>query len=375
MLVFNNSFSQKISQKSIKKKNFLVSNHQISGSVTGFFDNDIVKLMDQELMMPIDSAYIKDGKFVLKHNINTANPRVLSLVIISETLYYVRLYISNENIQIKGDKNDFPYTLKISGSKSQNLQQQLDKKYLTLQKERDEIIKFLREEVIDTNEVYKAKNRKAKLRVRQIMSKIDSIKIKFINENSNSYTALKELSYLRQLYSKAELQKIYNRLLPKYKNYEAGKSLYTYLKIGEIIKQGDAFFDFEAFDQFGVKHRLSDFKENFILIDFTKEYCEPCELAIKELKILNEKYRNKLKIISFTGEKSKEFWKKGILRNNINWLCMWDGCGVSGNAILKYGIFGFPNFVLINPDGIIVKIVEGYSPGILEPEILRFIKP
>lgn len=65
------------------------------------------------------------------------------------------------------------------------------------------------------------------------------------------------------------------------------------------------------------------------------------EEAIKVLKEIDATNGEKIKIISYTAEKSELFRKKGIIRNNINWLCLWDGNGYSGKTIMKYGVSVF----------------------------------
>jgi peroxiredoxin len=349
-------------------------NKNITAEITGFKNQTKVKLFDQDLQKLIDSTFVINNKFTLKNIINNTIPRNLSLVLIPDgTPISVRLYIANENIRITGDKADFPYDLKITGSKNEDLQNSLNQQVKTIENERTEIVKFWRTEVKDTGEIYKNKLRLSKERARQIDAQNDSIRIKFMKNNINSYVALNQLRYLKYNYSKDELKNIFKSLEDKYKKCDDGKSLLNYIEIGDIVKEGDLYSDFEAKDQNGKKHKLSDFKGNFILLDFTKEYCAPCEAAIKELKKINAKYGGKIKIISFTGEKSELFWQKGIIRNNINWLCLWDGQGNSGKTLMKYGVQGFPNFFLINPEGKIVKNINGYSDGILEPEIEKLI--
>jgi len=346
----------------------------IIANTTGFNNKTKVKLFDQELMKLVDSTYIQNNTFIFKNPVTNSIPRDLSIAILDSVPKFIRLYISSENVKITGDIKDFPYDLKITGSKTQNEKNIINLKTKWLQKERDEIVKFWRSDVKNEDENYQIKLNESKIRAKQIDKLTDSIRINYINSNINSYVSLKELSYQKTKYTKKELQDIYFKLEPKYKKSKDGITLLNYIEIGEIIKENDNFSDFEGFDNKGVKHKLSDYKGKFILLDFTKEFCEPCEKAIKELKILNEKYSEKITIISFTGEKSEDFWKKGIIRNNITWLSLWDGNGASGKTLMKYGVQGFPNFFMINPKGKIVKKIDGYSNGILEPEIEKLLK-
>ena len=360
------------------KKPFEINVNQnkiIIAEITGFEDNTIVKLFDQDLQKLIDSTIISNNKFILKNNIKNRIPRNLSLVLIPDKKpISIRLFIANENIKISGDKSDFPYDLKISGSKNQDLQQIINQKVKVIEKERNEIVKFWRKEEKDTNEVYKAKLKLSYNRANEIDKLNDSIRKAFIDKNPNSYVALNQLRYLKYKYSKNELEQIYKSLENKYKNSEDGKSLLTYIEIGDKIKDGDLFFDFEAKDKNGIKHKLSNYKGKIILLDFTKEFCAPCEASVKELKSILSEYKEKIKIISFTGEKSEIFWKKGLTRNKIEWLSLWDGKGNLSKVIMKYGVQGFPHFFIMDTEGKIVKNINGYSEGILKTEIQKILE-
>ena len=343
----------------------------IIATITGFKNNTKVKLFDQELQKLVDSAYVQNNVFILKNNILNEIPRDLSLVFMDSVPKLIRLFVANDNIKISGDKKDFPYDLKITGSKFQTEQNKLNLKTKILQKERAEIVKFWRAEVTVKDEKYYLKQQESKDRASEIDKSIEKIQKNFISANINSYVSLKLLSYLFHKYSRADLQQLYSRLQPKYKNSDYGAALLNYISVGKPLKVNDSVADFEAFDKNGFKHKLSDFKGKYILVDFTKEYCAPCEKAIKELKIINEKYSDKLTIISFNGEKSQDFWKKGLIRNNIPWLSLWDGEGNNGKTLMKYGVRSFPNFFLINKQGKIIELLEGYSDGILEPAVER----
>lgn len=346
----------------------------IVGKISGFKDNTPVRLVDSETMKHLDSTYIRNNYFVLKNPIANSVPNVLSLAILDSEPKFVRLYISNENVTLSGDARDFPYDLSIVGSKTQSEQMALDSKTKSLQKERDEIIKFLRSEPIDKNEAYQLKLRQNQAREKQIWKSIDSIKIDFINSNINSYVALKELSYLTSEYTTEQLRNLYSKLQSKYKTSKDGVALLNYINIGKTITEDDFYFDFEANDPNGQKHRLSEFKGKYILLDFTKEFCQPCEQAIKELKNIHQKYSDQITLISFTGEKSETYWKKGIVRNKIPWLSLWDGAGNHGKTLMKYDVQGFPKIFLINKEGKIVEIIDGYSDGILEPKVENLLK-
>ncbi|MFI5138765.1 MAG: TlpA family protein disulfide reductase, partial [Sphingobacteriales bacterium] len=212
----------------------------------------------------------------------------------------------------------------------------------------------------------------------KVISKIDStddiVTKNFIKTHLNSYEALNNLFYLKNRYPKDTLRQMYNSLTPKLMQSRFGQRINSYLKVGDILKKGDNFADFEAMDKDGAKHRLSEIKGKFILLDFSTTYCGPCIESIEDLKILSKKYADQVQIISFSGDGGKATWLKGINRDQPGWLSLWDGKGNYGETILKYGVTGYPSFFLIDPQGKIVSKWVGYGKdpgkkGSLETEV------
>lgn len=346
----------------------------ISGKITGFNNGDKIILDDPEMMKRIDSTFIANDTFVIKNSLSEI-PKSLYLTIKSEGEFYsVNIFIANENIVVNGDKKDFPYHLKISGSKHQDKYTILNDKTNNYYTQKDSISAFLRKPSTDTSEVYKNKIQKYRNRRVEIDKVLDSIKFSFIKSNLNSYAALVELFYLKSKYKKDDLERMYNALQPEYKNSLYGERIATYLKIGDVLKVGDLFYDFKAKDQDGKDRKFSEFIGDYLLLDFTETYCAPCITSAKELKKVNEIYSGKLKIISFYADKSDLIWKKGLERDKPNWLTLWDGKGPSGETIMKYGVKGYPTFFLIDLKGKIIDYQLGYDYNVIENMIKRNVK-
>jgi thiol-disulfide isomerase/thioredoxin len=200
------------------------------------------------------------------------------------------------------------------------------------------------------------------------------MQMSFIRSHLNSYAALHELSFFKVKVDKDTLQKMYNRLEDIYKESPDGMRLLTYLEVGDPLKKGDSLFDFEALDTSGKKYQLSAFKGKYILLDFTQAYCVPCMQSVEELKKMNSLYKDKLAIISFSTDLSKQVWYKTVLRDRPSWLSLWDGRGTFARPVLKYGVTGYPTFTLIDPDGKIAWIGAGYGDGMFSDLLPKYIK-
>lgn len=349
-------------------------NKTISGTISGFKDGDKVLLDDVEVMKFVDSTYIKKGKFVLR-NKQTDMPKKIYLTIKSENKFYsVPLFIANENIIINADKKDFPYNVKVSGSVHHAKMSILDNKTKSYKIGRDEIVAFLRKPTVDSSAAYKSLRKEKVNQLQAIDKAVDSVGMDFIKSNLNTYAAVDHLFDLRADFDKIELQKLYDNLDAKYKNSVYGDRIATYLKVGDQIKNGDLFFDFEAKDQFGKTRKFSEFAGKYILLDFTETYCRPCIQSVQELKEVFEAKAEKLTIISFYADKSELIWKKGLQRDQPGWITLNDGKGPNGETLLKYGVLGYPTFFLIDPDGKIVETFFGYESQKIKKMIQNHIK-
>ena len=339
----------------------------ISGDLKGFANGDKVFFQDPDQQKILDSTIIFNGKFSLKIALDEI-PKGYYLNIKSDSkFYYCFLFIANENVKIKGQKNDFPNDLLIIGSKNHLVRSILNDKTKILDKERDKVVSFLRADVPNENDtIYKVAYKRNSKRLKEIDKTTDSIKKDFIIQNLNTYYGLNELYYLRSKFEKQTLQKMYSGLKAVYKKSIYGERISNFLKIGDALKKGNQYFDFEAKDTSGKKYKISEFSGKYILLDFTETYCGPCIESVEELKMVSKKYSDSLTVISFSADKSDLIWKTGLKRDNINWLSLSDGKGTYGNILLKYSVDSYPTFFLINKNGEIINIQKGFGVGMVE---------
>ena len=352
--------------------NFLSAQEKtFSGKLTGFNNGDKISFYDPEIMKTLDSTYIQNGSFKLKNPLGNIPEQIF--IIVNNDLILIT-FIAGENVEISGDKKDFKFNLNIKGSKFQKEKDILEKQTKVYQIERDSLAKYM-----DMDESNASKSNleriKSKLkRIKEIDKITDEITIKYIKENSNSYYALLNLVGYYDKFSKDGIQNIYNKLDNEHRESHYGKSLKTYLDVGKILEEGDAYFDFEAKGQDDKTHKLSEIKGKYILLDFNETYCGPCLESVGELKKVAVEYKDSLEIVSFCADKPENIWKIGLNRDKPTWLSLWDGNGTQGSTVLKYGSNGFPTFILIDKAGKIVKINLGFGKGDIEKMLKENIK-
>lgn len=350
--------------------NFLSAQEKtFSGKLTGFNNGDKISFYDPEIMKTLDSTYIQNGSFKLKNPLGDI-PEIVFIIVNDDLVFST--FIAGENVEISGDKKDFKYNLNVKGSKFQKEKELLDKETKNYDIERDSLEKYFDDS--DTSKTYLAVQKVKLKRIKEIDKITEEICVKYIKANPNSYYAMILFGGYYDRFSKAEIQDYYNKLDKKHKESSYGKKLKTYLDVGKILEEGDTYFDFEAKGQDGKTHKLSEIKDKYILLDFNETYCGPCMASVSELKKIAVEYKNNLEVVSFCADKPENIWKIGLNRDKPTWLSLWDGNGTQGATVVKYGIIGYPNFVLIDKTGKIVDILDGYGKGEIEKMLKENIK-
>lgn len=341
----------------------------LTAKITGFDNGTKFYLEDPDTQIIIDSAITKDNSFVMKSRLDESPKGLFLSATAAGKYYWCYLFTGNEAIRITGDRKDFPFYMTISGSKSQDVYNILNDKIRSLQTLRNGLTENLGSLLTDESDSAKTKLKELGKKLQHIDSLTTSIRMTFINSNLNSYAGLNELYYLKERFRKDTLQQMYDGLEKDFRESIYGQRVLNYLKVGDILKVGDAYEDFEASDQFGHKHSISALKGRYILLDFTETYCGPCILSIDELRQVAKSYSDSLSVVSFCADRSRDTWQTGLSRDKQEWLCLWDGEAYYGKTILKYGITGYPTFVLIDPGGKIISKWSGYGKGGIESAI------
>ncbi len=341
------------------------NNYVIKGKVTGFNDSTKVFLTDINIDKTIDSTFIIKDTFYFSGKFkNDSVPEQLWLEVkpdAKKLSFYTNLLIKNgDNVTINGDKKDFPFYLKIKGSKTQDEAFILDSATRDLNSNYDALIQTY----FSLNEKEKESEKGKKLvdSLNKISNKISQIEKDYIQKHINTFNGVIELYYNRKQFDKDTIKKLFDKVNNTIKNSKYGKRISFYIN-NKILAIGDSYHDFKAINQKSDSVKLSDYinDNKYILLDFNATYCGPCVLSVDELKEINSKYGDKITIIGFNVDSNKDIWDKGLKRDSISWPSLWDGKGNSSSTYIIYGISGVPTFFLIDPNGKIMDKDVGYE--------------
>lgn len=112
--------------------------------------------------------------------------------------------------------------------------------------------------------------------------------------------------------------------------------------------------EFSIPDEHGKQVHLTDFRGNYVLLDFWASWCAPCRKENPELVKVYEKFRSKdFSVIGISVDERKDRWLKAIRDDQLPWtnvsnLLGWD------TVTDEYGIKAIPQNFLLDPNGVII---------------------
>ncbi|WP_289664382.1 TlpA family protein disulfide reductase [Flavobacterium panacagri] len=145
------------------------------------------------------------------------------------------------------------------------------------------------------------------------------------------------------------------------RNYESA------YKASKLTGKASPEFDYENFK--GGKTKLSDLKGKYVYIDLWATWCAPCRAEIPYLQKIEEKYHGKnIEFVSISIDKLKdnEKWKKFVTDKHLGGVQLFADKDWESEFVVNYGVTGIPRFILIDPQG---NIVKSDAPRPSDPEL------
>ena len=154
------------------------------------------------------------------------------------------------------------------------------------------------------------------------------------------------------------MRKFFNYLIPIL--FIVYYGFYFYVKNTGADK-GESAPDFEAVLIDGTPFKLSDLRGRYVLLDFWASWCLPCRRANPNLAKLQQKYGDKLSIVTIALEKRGEAWKRAAEMDGFTWkyqIVEHQKLVMLSDIARKYGVSEIPAKFLISPEG---KLLEKMS--------------
>lgn len=344
---------------------------EISANLDGFNNKSKVLISDISSQKVLDSTMVIDGKFVLSGFLDN-EPSEVSLMILSDDgkdRNYTSIFMGNEKISISGNKSSFSNGIEVLGSNYHGLKADFDKQINPLYDERNK--KLQQMFALRNNGKWNDSLQSAYWSETGLITKIDNgiLKIteQFISDNINSHFALYQLVTNKNDFSEEFIQNQLDKLEPSFKKIRYVNVLKTYLA-NKPLENGSSFYNFKAENQNEESVDFASFFNNdkeFTLLEFYSPHCSWCKKALPEIKELEKTENDKLQIVTYNVDKSKEDWLKTTKLNGITWTTLWNANGRYSDAYIKYRVGGTPTYYLFDKQGNVLKKWDGYDEKLI----------
>lgn len=104
----------------------------------------------------------------------------------------------------------------------------------------------------------------------------------------------------------------------------------------------------------GSDFRLSEFKGNYVVLDFWGSWCGPCIREMPELVALHQKYGQQVVFVTIALERNDRNWKKVADRFGFSWkyqIVETAPMVVASEIARNFGVTEIPATFVITPEG------------------------
>lgn len=297
----------------------------------------------------VDSVQVVDGKCVLVGKTSEPQMMYLGLDDARKIGYFVEA--GNFALKINGKSKD---SIEFTGSKSQDEFNLFNDKV----GEFDDALGVLGQEYRKVQEsgdtaALKVVNDKYE---EKYEGKNEFI-AKYVKDNSKKVTTPYIITrYMMYDKTGEEMQAMLDALDPSLQTGKYGKVIADRVVDLNKTKIGNKMPDFGLNDKDGKEIRISDFKGQYVLIDFWASWCGPCRAENPNVvAAYNEHKDDNFTILGVSLDQDKDKWLAAIEKDQLTWSHISDLKGWNNAMAEEFGVKSIPFSVLLDPNGIVLK--------------------
>jgi peroxiredoxin len=287
--------------------------YTLRGDIAGETDGIIyLKRYDDKSFTVVDSAEIKDGKFVFSGEYSETLAYGLSTN--RDTRRPLLFFLDKGESTVHLDESNA--TITVEGSESSDI--------------------YFENAPLVNNEGYR----------------IDSLIETHPKSVVPAYFLMRNFAWQLQPERIKELRQKFD---PSLDNASLISSIDTFLQRLDNLKPGAVAPDFTLPDTLGNNVSLSDFKGKYVLVDFWASWCPDCR---KENPQVVEAFRryggDNFTVLGVSLDREREPWLAAIAKDSLTWTHVCDLKDWKSDAAVTYAVRWIPTSYIIDPEGRIV---------------------
>lgn len=343
---------------------------KITANLTGFSDTAVVYLLSGQT--PLAYKTLSQGKVELTAEVSEAPESYMMYIVDNNQPYFTELFVANETLQITAAKEDFPYQVKVNGSKHHFAKEKLNEMQMPLHKKGEaftqEIIALQQTpewQKPEVQEKYVGENglgSKLTFELKQVESDF------ILNNFDNAYTwAL--LPYNTTAFDKTFYKAVYDKMNAEQKQTEIGKK-YLLASKSKRLTQGDAFIDINVLDKDLKAEKLSDYftqDKEYVLVDLSSVSCPSSRQAFEITQELTKNIE-KLQVVSVLESPDAATYQQFGAYSTNNWAIVYAEDFTRTDTYIQYQENATPTFLLFDISG---KLIDRWSGAMIHQQKLE----
>jgi thiol-disulfide isomerase/thioredoxin len=141
------------------------------------------------------------------------------------------------------------------------------------------------------------------------------------------------------------------------------------------LRMGDVVPDFSFTDLDGKRHRFSEFRGKYVLLDFWGTWCGPCRRELPDLEKVYQQFRARgLVILGMDDDEETEKARKVLSDAGVTYP---QSSGKTGSDLVhrRFRIESFPWKVLLDPEGKVIAPLASFKGENIRPTLDKLLPP